>query len=162
MEGDEYRAAAENNAVREVVEPAVRGLILDQAGRPLVSNRTSIVVTINRQELNQGKQKGDEVIKRLAEILGTTPESISERLLPCGTEGAPKPPICWNGSTYQAVPVASDVDPQTALTIMEKRSEFAGVTAKLTAVREYGGPFEVNAAHILGYLGPVTEEQCYE
>ncbi len=159
MEGDEYRAAAVNNSVREVVEPAVRGLILDQAGRPLVSNRTSIVVTIERQKLNRQDEKGDLVIKRLAKILGITPESISERLLPCGTEGAPKPPICWNGSTYQAVPVASDVDPQTALTIMEKRSEFAGVTAKLTAVREYSGPFDVNAAHILGYLGPVTEEQ---
>ena len=42
---------------------------------------------------------------------------------------------------------------------MEKRSEYPGVTAKLTAVREYSGPFDVNAAHILGYLGPVTEEQ---
>jgi penicillin-binding protein 2 len=162
MEGDQYRAAAENNSVREVIEPAVRGLILDQAGRPLVSNRTSIVVTIDRQELNQQGEKGDVVIKRLAGILGKSPQSISERLLPCGTQGAPKPPICWNGSTYQSVPVASDVDPQTALTIMEKRSEFAGVTAKLTAVREYSGPFDVNAAHILGYLGPVTEEQITE
>jgi penicillin-binding protein 2 len=159
MEGDQYRAAAENNTVREVVEPAVRGLILDQMGRPLVSNRTSIIVTIDRQELNQQNENGDAVIKRLAGILGKTPTSISERLMPCGTDGAPKPPICWNGSTYQAVPVATDVDPQTALTIMEKRSEFAGVTAKLTAVREYSGPFDVNAAHILGYLGPVTEEQ---
>ncbi len=159
MEVDEYRAAAQNNTVREVVEPAVRGLILDQAGRPLVSNRTSIVVTIDRQELNQQAKSGEAVISRLAGILGTTPASISERLMPCGVEGAPKPPICWNGSTYQAVPVAFDVDPQTALAIMEKRSEFAGVTAKLTAVREYSGPFDVNAAHILGYLGPVTEEQ---
>ncbi len=159
MEVDEYRAAAQNNTVREVVEPAVRGLILDQVGRPLVSNRTSIVVTIDRQELNQQAKSGDAVIARLAGILGTTPASISERLMPCGIEGAPKPPICWNGSTYQAVPVAFDVDPQTALAIMEKRSEFAGVTAKLTAVREYSGPFDVNAAHILGYLGPVTEEQ---
>ncbi len=159
MEVDEFRAAAQNNTVREVVEPAVRGLILDQAGRPLVSNRTSIVVTIDRAELNQQAKSGEAVIARLAGILGTTSASISERLMPCGIEGAPKPPICWNGSTYQAVPVAFDVDPQTALAIMEKRSEFAGVTAKLTAVREYSGPFDVNAAHILGYLGPVTEEQ---
>ncbi len=159
MEVDEYRAAAQNNTVREVVEPAVRGLILDQAGRPLVSNRTSIVVTIDRAELNQQAKSGEAVIARLAGILGITPASISERLMPCGIEGAPKPPICWNGSTYQAVPVAFDVDPQTALAIMEKRSEFVGVTAKLTAVREYSGPFDVNAAHILGYLGPVTEEQ---
>jgi penicillin-binding protein 2 len=157
--GDEYRAAAVNNTVREVVEPAVRGLILDQAGRPLVSNRTSIVVTADRQVLKEEPENGTKVISRLAKVLGVTPESISERLLPCGTEGAPKPPICWNGSTYQSVPVANDVDPQTALTIMEKRSDFPGITAKLEAIREYAAPFGVNAAHILGYLGPVTEEQ---
>jgi penicillin-binding protein 2 len=162
MEGAEYRAAAANNTVREVVEPAVRGLILDQAGRPLVSNRTSIVVTVDRQVLKEEPEGGTKVINRLARILGVTPESISERLLPCGTEGAPKPPICWNGSTYQAVPVANDVDPQTALTIMEKRSDFPGITAKLEAIREYAAPFGVNAAHILGYLGPVTEDQLAE
>ena len=162
IEGDEYRAAAADNTVREVVEPAVRGLIIDQAGRPLVSNRTSIVVTVDRQVLRQEPDDGAAVIERLAKILGVTPVSISERLMPCGTEGAPKPPICWNGSTYQAVPVASDIDPQTALTIMEKRSDFPGVTAKLTAVREYDEPFGVNAAHLLGYLGPVTEEQLAE
>lgn len=160
--GAEYRAAAADNTVREVVEPAVRGLILDQAGRPLVSNRTSIVVTVDRQVLKDEPEGGAKVINRLARILGVTPESISERLLPCGTEGAPKPPICWNGSTYQAVPVANDVDPQTALTIMEKRSDFPGITAKLEAIREYAAPFGVNAAHILGYLGPVTEEQLAE
>lgn len=160
--GDQYRAAAANNTVREVVEPAVRGLILDQAGRPLVSNRTSIVVTIDRQVLKQEPERGTKVINRLARILGVTPDSISERLLPCGTEGAPKPPICWNGSTYQAVPVANDVDPQTALTIMEKRSDFPGITATLKAIREYAAPFGVNAAHILGYLGPVTEEKLAE
>jgi penicillin-binding protein 2 len=85
MEGDEYRAAAASNTVREVVEPAVRGLILDQAGRPLVSNRTSIVVTIDRQELKQQAKSGDQVIKRLAKILGKAPESITELLMPCGT-----------------------------------------------------------------------------
>jgi len=160
--GDEYRAAAANNSVREVVEPAVRGLILDQAGRPLVSNRTSIVVTVDRQVLKEEPEDGAKVINRLAKILGVTPVSISERLLPCGTEGAPKPPICWNGSTYQAVPVANDVDQQTALTIMEKRSDFPGITAKLEAIRQYTAPFGVNAAHILGYLGPVTEGQLTE
>ena len=162
MTGDDYRAAAANNTVREVVEPAVRGLILDQAGRPLVSNRTSIVVTVDRQVLKEEPEDGAKVINRLAKILGVTPVSISERLLPCGTEGAPKPPICWNGSTYQAVPVANDVDPQTALTIMEKRSDFPGITAKLEAIRQYTAPFGVNAAHILGYLGPVTEGQLTE
>ncbi len=69
MTGETYRAAAEDNTVREVVEPAVRGLVLDQAGRPLVSNRTSVVVTVDRQTLKKEKDEGVEVIDRLAKIL---------------------------------------------------------------------------------------------
>ena len=162
LEGAEYRAAAADNTVREVVDPAVRGLILDQAGRPLVSNRTSVVVTIDRQELAKEDDDGAAVIKRLAAILDTPAARIRERLKPCGTEGAKPPPVCWNGSPYQPVPVAKDVDTQTALTIMEKRSDFPGVSARLEAIREYPAPFNVNAAHTLGYLGPVTEEQLEE
>lgn len=162
MEGADYREAAAENSVREVAEPAVRGIVLDQAGRPLISNRTTVVVTVDRQALAQEPNGGAAVLTRLARILDMPREKIAERLLTCGAEGAKPPPICWNGSTYQPVPVASDVDTQTALSIMERRREFPGITAKLQAVREYPAPFNANAAHILGYLGPVTEEQLAE
>ena len=159
MTGSTYRAAAANNTVREVVEPGVRGLIVDQAGRPLVSNRTSVVVTVDRLAMKKESDGGKAVIARLAKILDLPEKKISDRLLNCGTQGAPSPPVCWNGSPYQPVPVASDVDSQTALTIMERRSAFPGVSAKIEAIREYPQPFNANAAHILGYLGPVSEEQ---
>lgn len=157
-----FQAAAQSNTVREVVEPAVRGLIVDQAGRPLVSNRTSVVVTVDRQVLAKEPDDGEAVITRLARILDMPRDKISDRLKNCGTEGAKPPPVCWNGSSYQPIPVATDVDTQTALTIMERRSDFPGISAKLQAVREYPAPFNVNAAHILGYLGPVTEETLAE
>ncbi len=159
VSGESYRAAASQNSERIVAEPAVRGLILDQAGRPLVSNRTSIVVSIDRQVLAKAPDAGAGVLRRLAKMLDMPVGKISQRLVPCGTEGAKPPPVCWNGSPYQPVPVASDVDTQTALSIMERRQEFPGVTASLTAIREYPAPDNVNAAHILGYIGPVTEEQ---
>ena len=157
--GETYVAAAQDNTEREVVEPAVRGLILDQAGRPLVANRTSVVVTVDRMTLEKQKDQGVAVIDKLAKILDLPKSKIQDRLVNCGTEGAKPPPVCWNGTPYQPVPVASDVDTQTALTIMERRGDFPGVQAKLEAVREYPAPFDVNASHILGYLGPVTEEQ---
>ena len=159
MTGETYRVAAEDNTIREVVEPAVRGLVLDQAGRPLVSNRTSVVVTVDRQTLYKQKDSGAAVIVRLAKILDIPVAKIMDRLANCGTEGAKPPPVCWNGSGYQSIPVATDVDTQTALTIMERRSDFPGISAKLQAIREYPSPFNVNAAHLLGYLGPVTQEQ---
>ncbi|HEV8023280.1 MAG TPA: hypothetical protein VGP37_00165, partial [Candidatus Nanopelagicales bacterium] len=157
--GEEYKVAAVNNTVREVVEPAVRGLIVDQAGRPLVANRTSLVVTVDKVELEREPDGGEAAIERLGEILDIEPADISDRLTPCGTEGAKPPPVCWNGTPYQPVPIAQDVDPQVALSIMEKGELYPGVEAKLTAIREYPQPFNVNAAHILGYLGPVSEEQ---
>jgi len=162
ISGSEYRDKAQSNTVREVVNPAVRGLILDQAGRPLVSNRTSLVVTVDRAVLGRQPDDGTAVINRLADALQTTPEDISDRLKPCGTEGAKPPPVCWNGSTYQPVPVASDVSTDAALRIMEKRTDFPGVTAQVQAVRTYPEPFGVNAAHLLGYLGPVSEQQIEE
>ena len=160
--GEEYKVAAVNNTVREVVEPAVRGLILDQAGRPLVSNRTSLVITVDKVVLEREPDDGAAVVERLGAILDTPPDQIADRLKPCGSEGAKPPPVCWNGSPYQPVPIAQDVDPQTALTIMEQGQLYPGVNARLDAIREYPAPFNVNAAHLLGYLGPVTEEQLQE
>ena len=160
--GEEYKVAAVNNTVREVVEPAVRGLILDQAGRPLVSNRTSLVITVDKVVLEREPDDGAAVVERLGTILDIPPDQIADRLKPCGSEGAKPPPVCWNGSPYQPVPIAQDVDPQTALTIMEQGQLYPGVNARLDAIREYPAPFNVNAAHLLGYLGPVTEEQLQE
>ena len=157
--GDSFRAAAASNSTREVIDPSVRGLILDQRGRPLVSNRVSLVVSVDRMTLAREADDDDEVIANLADALGMTDEELAVRLVPCGQEGAAKPPVCWDGSPYQPIPVAKDVDAETALAIMERRSEFPGVTAQLEAVREYPRPFDANMAHLLGYVGPVSQDQ---
>ena len=157
--GEEYKAQAASNSTREVITPAVRGLILDQRGRPLVANRTSLVVSVDRTELLREPDDGEAVMARLADALGVTKESLEQRLMPCGSDGAPPLPVCWDGSPYQPVPVARDVDTTTALTIMERRADFPGVSAQLEAVREYPAPWGANLAHVLGYVGPVTQEQ---
>lgn len=162
LSGDVYRVAAKSNSIREVATPAVRGLILDQAGRPLVANRISLVVTVDRVTLQREEDGGEAVIARLAESLDLPADQIADRLKICGEEGAKPPPVCWNGSPYQPIPVARDVKTTTALDLMERRIEFPGVTARLEATRIYPAPFNVNAAHVLGYLGPVTEDQLQE
>ena len=45
---DRYTKAAQENRVREVVEPATRGMIYDSSGRSIVENRTAMVVSVNR------------------------------------------------------------------------------------------------------------------
>jgi penicillin-binding protein 2 len=157
--GEEFQRAAADNRIREVVTPAVRGLILDSQGRVLSQNRTTLVVSVDRQQLADLPDEGKAVIDRLAKALKTSPTRIAGALTLCGAPGAAKPPTCWNGSPYQPIPVAKDVKSSVALAIMERRENFPGVTAELEAVRQYPAPSGANAAHLLGYLGPVTDEE---
>jgi len=159
VSGSSFQEAAANNRVREAYTPAVRGLILDQQGRPLVSNRTTLVVTVDRTTVVRQKDGGKLVLARLASVLGTTYLDLLDRLQLCGTPDAKKPPICWNGSPYQPIPVAKDVPTDIALQIMEQRGLFPGIKAELNSVRIYPKPFDVNAAAMLGYLGPVKDSE---
>lgn len=154
-----YRVAAATNREREIVTPAVRGLLLDDRGRPLVSNRSALVVSVSRGVLLDSPDGGRALVGRLAAVLGQPFALIWGRTQLCGTSGAPKAPICFNGAPYQPVPVAQDVEPRVALQIMERSEDFPGVTAELQAVRTIPGPVGVNAAHLLGYLGPVTDAE---
>jgi penicillin-binding protein 2 len=159
VSADVYTQKADANQYRYVVTPATRGLILDQLGRPLVANRTALVVSVDRTVIAAQKDNGKTVLTRLAKALHTTYAALDEKLQICGTKGAPRAPVCWNGSPYQPIPVAKDITQALALTIMEKRSDYPGVSAGLEAVRDYPAPFGVNAAHILGYLGPVSDSE---
>lgn len=154
---DDYGQAAEENRTRTVLTTPPRGAILDAAGRPLVSNRVSLVVTVDRAVLaKQSEQQHREVLARLAKVLGQTPAELTARTLLCGEPGASKPPACWNGSPYQPIPVAKDVSAQVAIEVMERREDFPGVLAESAALRAYPTPYGVNAAHVLGYLSPIT------
>jgi len=159
MASDHYTQAAADNRVREVITPAVRGQILDATGRPLVKNRTTMVVSVDTSALAQEPDGGSRVLHRLADVLGKRYHSIEQRLKPCGTPGAPAAPVCWNGSPYQPIPVAENAPPRVALQIMERREAFPGVSADLQALRTYPEPFGARATHLLGYLGPVTDAE---
>ncbi len=154
--GEKYVRAASSNQIREVVTPAVRGQILDDRGRPLVNNRTGLVVSVDRTTLSKRKDKGVPVLKRLAQVLGEPYQDVANQLRLCG-KNVPKP--CWNGSPYQPIPITDKVTTQQALQIMERHEDFPGVTAQPEAIRNYPAPEGVNAAHVLGYLSPVTDAE---
>jgi penicillin-binding protein 2 len=139
---------------REVVLAAPRGPIVDDRGRPLVSNRVSLVVSVNRSVLAGLPGQGAAVLRRLAPLVGIPAAELAKRITPC-QRGVPKP--CWNGSPYQPVPVLKDTTPQVVLRIAEHREDFPGVTAETQTLRQYPG--RSLAAHTLGYVGPVTQEE---
>lgn len=157
--GGNYKAAAADNSVRETIFPAQRGLILDQLGRPLVGNRASIAVTVDRVALARQKDGGKAIIEQLAAKLGTTPEAIELRMKSCGTEGAPKQPLCWNGPNQQPVIVADDIPRELGLQLLEQQGQLPAVKTVMEPKRSYPHPYGVNMAQVAGYLGPITQEE---
>lgn len=159
LASEQYQRAATENRIREIVTPAVRGLILDDRGRPLASNKTALVVSVDRTTLMRQADGGEALLRRLARVLDVRYRTVFDAVQLCGTPSAKPPPTCWNGSPYQPIPVTDRASTQQALRIMERQERFPGVTAELQAVRHYPQPDGANLAHVLGYLGPVSDEE---
>ncbi|MBB5083740.1 penicillin-binding protein 2 [Nonomuraea endophytica] len=154
VRGIEYVSAAAETRTRGVVVPSVRGQILDAAGQPLVRNRTALVVSVDRTSLTRMPRGGQEVLEKLADVLGRPVKLLEKRIRSCGP-GVTRP--CWPGSPYQPIPIDETVTTREALQILERQEEFPGVTAEVQAVREY--PHGRGAAQLVGYLQPVTQEE---
>ncbi|WP_328503152.1 penicillin-binding protein 2 [Streptomyces sp. NBC_00457] len=155
-EGDEYAKEASGNHVQQVVQPAVRGSILDARGVALADNETRLVVSASRTELLKMKDDGKAVLTKLASVLGMKPKEVMDKVRLCDAK-TPQP--CWNGSPYQPIPVTDEATPRQALQIRERSEDFPGITAEPQAVRRYTSPGAANAAQVLGYLSPVTDEE---
>ncbi|WP_203338430.1 penicillin-binding protein 2 [Nocardioides limicola] len=157
--GEQYAALAASQSVREIVVQPERGLIVDAMGRPLVANRTAWVVSIDRNVLRRMHEVDRvELIRRAARTVGLRPARVQAKLLDCGHPDAVRGQ-CWNGSPHQPVPIATDVDRAVALQILEESEDFPAVIAERTSVRDYPSPYDINAAHLLGYLSPITESE---
>ncbi|MFD3465221.1 penicillin-binding protein 2 [Streptomyces sp. NPDC058682] len=154
--GDEYYHEAKSNHVQRVVQPAVRGSILDARGVPLADNETRLVVSASRTALMKMKDKGKGVMTRLADVLDMTPKEVMDKVRLCDSQ---TPAPCWNGSPYQPIPVTLEATTQQALQLRERPEDFPGITAEPTAVRRYPAPGGARTAQVLGYLSPVTDEE---
>src|SRR5215212_4133074 len=120
VSGAEYEAQAASQSVREVVVQPQRGLIVDDEGRPLVANRTSWVVSVDRGTLAKlPEEEQRSLLHRVARVTGVAVPRIHRLLTTCGDDRAVQGD-CWNGSPFQPVPVAPDVPQPMALRVLEQ------------------------------------------
>lgn len=154
--GQEYAKEASGNHVQQVVQPAVRGSILDARGVPIADNETRLVVSASRTDLMKMKDDGKAVLTKLAGVLDMKPEDVIQKVRLCDAK-TPQP--CWNGSPYQPIPITDEATAKQALQIRERSEDFPGISAEPEAVRRYAAPGKANTAQVLGYLSPVTDAE---
>lgn len=155
--GPKYRDAALSIQSRDVITPATRGLIVDSSGVPLALNRVGVAITVDRAEIDRQPDKGVAVLRNLASLLQISYQDIYQRTRLCGELPAGTRAGCWTGSRFQPIPVTKEADPELALLIVERSDQYPGISATPISIRNYPASAGINAAHLLGYIGPLTE-----
>jgi len=152
-----YKDAALSIQSRDVVTPATRGLIVDSSGVPLALNKVGVAITVDRTKIDKQEDKGEAVLRSLAQLLGLNYADIYQRTRLCGELEKGKRAGCWTGSRFQPIPITKDADPTLALQIVERSDRFPGIDAQPIAIRSYPEIVGANVAHLLGYVGPLTD-----
>lgn len=140
LSSSQYANEALQNKYTTVATPAPRGLIYDSNGLLLVKNRTTLTVLAEASVAED-----HDVIQRLSAVLGLPYNVVRLRIQDQSS-----------GAQSQRV-VSKDARQRDVAFIAEHSDAFPGVTVQERTVREY--PYAALAAHLLGYTGPVSEEE---
>ena len=170
IERQEFEAASVSNRLRVIQTEGPRGRILDVNGKVIVDNRTTIVVALDREQLREKVSGLDERDEADLEKIRTTLWSDFEVTATALNSLGVQPPLTaediWNRYTdkryspQEPVPVAEDVDPLVEQYFLERAQDFPGIIVERRTVREY--PYGPLAAHILGYVGEINDQELLE
>jgi penicillin-binding protein 2 len=154
---DEYQLYADDNRLNELLLPAPRGVIFDRYGEPLAINVPAYNVTIVPAAIPANEEEALAIYNRLSALVGVPPtaalaagrgvRSIEEAV----DEGARIAP-------FRPVVVATDVDLNAAMQILEERVTLPGVDIEPIGVREY--PTGALTTQVVGYMGPIPEAEA--
>lgn len=138
IEGRTYKTLAENNRQRILYIEPERGIIYDRNGIPLVKNVPYFVAALSGEDFSV--ERLSEIARFLAIDMNELVEKIKNR------KSQIEPVIVKEGLSFEEV-----------ARIEARHSDFPEVFIITTTIRKY--LYGSTGAHLLGYLGKVTEEQ---
>ncbi len=139
---EHYRHLSERNRTRYISIEPPRGAMFDRRGTLLVENRPAFTVSALHQEI----EDRPVLFERLAGLLEIEPERIEERW----KEGLKLP-------RYRPIPLAVDVGREAMERVQENSVDLPGLIIEVQPRRAF--PHDKLAAHLLGYLGEITESE---
>jgi penicillin-binding protein 2 len=148
VRGKDYAWQATENMIRREPIPALRGRVFDRDGRLLAGNRVSFSVSLEGghpaytrpEPLRAGAEE-------VAAVLGRDPVEIAQRVL-------------GNRDRFEPVQLARDLEASSLARLVERLDPIPGLTVGRAPIRWY--PNGGLAAHVLGYVGEVGEEELRE
>lgn len=149
VQAEKYRGLSESNALREIVSPAKRGLIMDRYGKILADNQPAYSLTLDRIIMSP-LVKSDathrpKLITFLSQVLGIQPQEVETRF----DRGKQLPPT-------HPFEVADDLSMAQVAEIQAHNLMFPELSVNPVQRRNY--PYATMSAHVLGFIGEVAEK----
>jgi len=144
--GHFYRASQEQQSVRRVRLPAVRGKIFDRNGACLADNQPDYGIAVYLEELRrsdkkrQTAQKAWGLIRQISQTLDLEPQTSLQQINAHLYSRKPLPLLAWR-----------HIDAGTMARFAENEIKFPAADIMFDAKRVY--PQGAIAAHLLGYVG---------
>ena len=149
VQAEKYRGLSESNALREIVVPAKRGLIMDRNGKILADNQPAYALTLDRELLKRlvkrDKEHRSRLIQLLAGVLGTAPAEIEARI----AKGKDIP-------VTRPLEIGEDLTMTQVAMLQAQAVSFPEITVAPVQRRNY--PYGTMAAHVMGFIGEANEK----
>jgi penicillin-binding protein 2 len=170
VRGEYYQQAADVNRFRLELNSAPRGVIYDRRGYLLVRNMPQITVSIIPAYLPEDEMERRALLFKLADLIdmpltAPAPVRFSTKVIEPALQPEPEPEpgildILEEAklAPYRPAVLKAGIPRDVAMVLEEEHLDWPGVLVQVQSVREYlQGPL---TAHMLGYVGPIPEEQA--
>jgi penicillin-binding protein 2 len=141
IKGQDYEQRAINNCIRSLVEEAPRGEIYDRNGKLLITNRPAVNFSVIPAEIEDYHSLSYE----LSSIIPLEESYIIEKF-----EQLKERP-------FQAQTIKRDIEKEQIVAIEEQKYKFKGTLLTVQPERKY--LYQELAAHVLGYVNEISEEE---
>lgn len=145
--GNYYRAQADTSKIRLEPVQALRGIVYDRNGLPLVANAPSWNVEIIPHGIPPSQ--ATRIYNRLSQLLNHDPSPAKIAWMVWSNRWRP----------YAPASIKQRVSDDTAMIIKQLHSQLPGVRAEPSSVRQYALDSQLSLSHILGYTGVITPQQ---
>jgi penicillin-binding protein 2 len=139
-----YQERAMQNSIKAIPVLAPRGKILDRDGRVIVDNHSSFSLFLSRENLKM------EHLKPIAEGLNIDYDSLVARVRRFQTRGAPQ---------YQPIAIKEELTPAELAFVESHKDADTFPELEVIHVQHRLYPRDGLAAHVIGYVGEVSEAE---
>ncbi len=161
VEGEYYKALADENRITIIREQTTRGIIYDRNNVVLARNVPTYDIVITPANLPADEGDTQRIYRVLSEIIevpvnnGEINEETVRLYSECGTDFGITQIVYISGSLspYQETGIKCDVTEEIARRVLEMSENMPGVGVRVNSIREY--PTGYDTSEVVGFLGPI-------